>query len=225
MAETGELGSWTSDAYVAEWLGSDALQDLLLLPRRISAALVEDDGVPVSHVIDLGAGDGTYLEVMLEAFPGARGTWIDASEAMRDAARERLASQERRVDFVVGDAERLGDLGLEPAQVIVTSRVVHHFSPESISALYGTVHELLTPGGFFFNLDHFGTPGDWEQRYRAIRPAFVAKQRQARPHRHDFPLIRVENHLEWLAEAGFEAPDTPWRTFFSALVAARKSAA
>ena len=224
MAETGELGSWTSDAYVEEWLGSDALQDLLLLPRRISAALVADDGVPVSHVVDLGAGAGTYLEVILEAFQGARGTWIDASDAMRDAAGERLAAHEGRVDYVVGDAQGLGVLGLEPAQVIVTSRAVHHFSPESIRALYATVHELLTPGGFFFNLDHFGTPGDWEQRYRAIRPAFVRKQRQAPPHRHDFPLIRVERHLGWLAETGFEAPDTPWRTFFSALLAARKSA-
>jgi hypothetical protein len=45
MPEAGQLGSWTSDAYVAEWLGGDALQDLLLLPRRISAALVDDDGV------------------------------------------------------------------------------------------------------------------------------------------------------------------------------------
>ena len=224
MPKAGELGSWTSDTYVAEWLGADSLQDLLLLPRRVSAALVADDGVDVSHVVDLGAGDGTYLEVLLEAFPGARGTWVDASEAMRDAARERLAAHDGRVDYVVGDMERLDEMEIEPSQVIVTSRAVHHFSPDSVQALYRTAFELLTPGGFLFNLDHFGSPGDWEQRYRRIRPAFVAKQREARPHRHDFPLIEVGPHLEWLAEAGFEAPDTPWRTFFTALLAAKKSA-
>jgi len=224
MAETGELGSWASDAYAAEWLEGDSLQDLLLLPRRISAALVAEDGIPVSHVVDLGAGDGAYLEVLLQTFPDARGTWVDASDAMRDAARDRLARFDGRLEFVIGDAERLAELGIEPSEVIVTSRVVHHFSPESIRALYRTAHELLRPGGFLFNLDHFGTPGDWEQRYRAIRPAFVGN-RGARAHRHDFPLIPVEPHLRWLAEAGFEAPDTPWRSFFSALLAARKSAA
>ena len=223
MPKAGELGSWTSDAYVAEWLGGDTLQDLLLLPRRISAALVADDGVEVSHVVDVGAGDGTYLAVMLDAFPGARGTWMDTSDAMRDAARERLAEHDGRVEYVLGDAQRLDELTLDPSQVIVTSRVVHHFSPDSIRELYRTAFGLLTPGGFLFNLDHFGSPGDWEPRYRKIRPAFVAKQRGARPHRHDFPMIEVGPHLEWLTEAGFEAPDTPWRTFFTALLAARKS--
>jgi tRNA (cmo5U34)-methyltransferase len=223
MAKTGELGSWTSDAYVAEWLGRDVLQDLLLLPRRISAALVDDDGVDVSHVVDLGAGDGVYLEVLLDAFPGARGTWVDASEAMQDAARERLAGHEGRVEYVIGDMQQLEQMAIEPSQVMVTSRAVHHFSPETIQALYRTAFELLTPGGFFFNLDHFGTAGDWEQRYRRIRPAFVGKQREARPHRHDFPLIQTGPHLDWLTEAGFEA-DTPWRSFFTALLAARKSA-
>jgi tRNA (cmo5U34)-methyltransferase len=222
MAQTGELGSWTSDAYAAEWLGADALQDLLLLPRRLTAALVADDGVQVSHVLDIGAGDGTYLEVLLEAFPQARGTWLDPSEAMRDAARERLSRLDGRVQFMLGDAERLGELPLDRSEVIVTSRVVHHFSADSIRSLYATVFGLLAPGGFFFNLDHYGAPGDWERRYRRVRPLFARRDRQARPHRHDFPLIEPDHHLRWLGEAGFEAPDMPWRTFFTALLAARK---
>jgi ribosomal protein RSM22 (predicted rRNA methylase) len=222
MAKTGQMGSWTSDSYVAEWLGSDVMKDMLMLPRRITAALVADDGVAVSHVLDLGAGDGIYLEVLLDAFPDARGTWLDPSEAMRDAARGRLARFDGRVEYVIGDAERLGELEVEPSEVIVTSRVVHHFPADSIQTLYRTALGLLSPGGFFFNLDHYGTPGDWEQRYRRIRPAFLGKNR-ARPHRHDFPLIDVGDHLRWLGEAGFESTDTPWRTFFTSLVAARRA--
>ena len=221
MAGSEALGTWQSDAYVAEWLGSDKLKDLLAFPRRLSAGIVADGGATVEHVIDVGAGSGDYLEVLLEAFPRARGTWLDASDAMRDAAAAQLRRFDDRVDFVVGDAQRLGDLGLDRADVVLTSRAVHHFAPAAIRTLYGTVHDLLVPGGFFFNLDHFGAPDGWEARYRRIRPAFVGPSK-ARPHRHDYPLIETDQHLGWLGAAGFEAPDIPWRTFYTALAAARR---
>jgi SAM-dependent methyltransferase len=109
--------------------------------------------------------------------------------------------------------------------VIVTSRVVHHFSPDSIRALYREAFEGLRPGGFFFNLDHYGAPGDWERTYRRIRPEFVGKPRTALPpHRHDHPFSVPAAHLAWLEAAGFEAPDVPWRTFYTALLVGRRPA-
>ena len=36
-----ELGSWASAEYVGEWLGEDVIADMLLLPRRMTLALVE----------------------------------------------------------------------------------------------------------------------------------------------------------------------------------------
>jgi trans-aconitate methyltransferase len=222
---TGELGSWHSDDYVTDWIGADVLADLLALPRRLSAALVADSGHSVEHVVDLGAGHGPYLEVFLDAFPGARGTWVDSSDPMQAAARERLTALEDRIDYVLGDVERLGELELGAADVVVTSRVLHHFSPETLRSFYAGVFELLRPGGFFFNLDHFGCPDDWESRYRRIRRHFTGTPKQELPrHRHDFPLREPADHLRWLEAAGFEPPDTPWRAFFSALLAARKPA-
>ncbi len=222
--EKQRLASWHSGDYAAEWAGDDVLADLLDLPRRISAALVQDSGIDVLHVADLGAGPGGYLELFLQAFPGARGTWVDSSEAMLGLARQRLASFGDRVRFVVGDLERLSELDLEPVEAAVTSRVIHHLSPASIQAFYRGVHELFVPGGFFFNLDHVGVPEGWERRYRGIRERFTgARKRELRPHRHDYPLSPVESHLEWLAAAGFEAADAPWRAFYTALLAARNA--
>lgn len=222
--EAEQLGSWRSEEYVAEWIGDDVLADLLKLPRQISAALVGDSGLRVEHVLDLGSGGGPYLEVFLRAFPHARGTWVDSSEPMEPIARERLADLGDRVSYVLGDVEQLHTLELEPADVIVTSRMLHHFSPKSAQRFYRTVHELLTTGGFFFNLDHFGVPGDWEGRYRAIREQFTGpRKRKLKPHRHDYPLSRIRQHLEWIEAAGFEPPDVPWRTFFTALTAARRA--
>lgn len=225
MPANQPAGTWSSEEFVAEWVGQDVLSDMLTLPRQISAALIADAGVPVSHAIDLGAGPGAYLQTLLESFRGARGTWIDTSTTMETVARERLADVGDRVTFRLGDIEALRALELEPAEVVVTSRVVHHLSPESIQDFYRGVHDLLEPGGFFFNLDHFAAPAEWEERYRRIRRQFTGKpKRDIPPHRHDFPFSRIEAHLGWLGEAGFETVDVPWRTFYTALLAARKRA-
>ncbi|HEX7298514.1 MAG TPA: class I SAM-dependent methyltransferase [Solirubrobacteraceae bacterium] len=225
MSAKEQLPTWESEEFAAAWVGEDVLADMLLLPRQLSASLVADAGVQVTHVIDLGSGPGGYLDTLLESFPRARGTWVDTSETMETTARERLARFGSRVAYQRGDIEALRALELEPAEVVVTSRVVHHFSAESIQDFYRAVYDLLEPGGFVFNLDHYGSPEGWESRYRRIREQFTGKpKRDIPPHRHDHPFKPIPEHLGWLAEAGFEAPDVPWRTFYTALVAARKPA-
>lgn len=225
MAADRQLESWHSAGYVAEWAGDDVLADLLDLPRKISAALVADSGIPVSHVVDLGSGHGPYLELFLRVFPSARGTWVDSSEPMRELASERLGPFGERVGYVLGDVEQLETIELAAADVVLTSRMLHHFSPESLQRTYAAVRHLVVPGGFFFSLDHFGAPGDWERRYRAIRDQFTGpRRRELKPHRHDYPLTPVDRHLRWLEAAGFESPDVPWRTFYTALLAARRAA-
>jgi SAM-dependent methyltransferase len=218
------LESWQSGAYAVEWASDDVLAGLLELPRRISTALVADAELDVRHVVDLGSGQGTYLERFLDAFPEARGTWVDANEAMRDLARERLARLGDRVRYVLGDVERVDELGLGAADVITTSRVLHHFSPESLLRIYRAAHELLRPGGFLVNLDHVGAPGEWDQRYRRIRDQFTGpRKRELKPHRHDYPLPGPDDHLGWIAAAGFETPDVAWRTFYTVLLVARRA--
>jgi trans-aconitate methyltransferase len=217
------LGSWHSDDYVAAWAGEDVLADFLTLPRQISAALAGHSGIAVQHVVDLGAGPGPYLELFLDAFPRAHGTWVDSSAPMEPLGREHLSRFGNRVDFVLGDVEDVGSLGLGEAQVILSSRAIHHFSHESIRNVYRGAYDLLSEGGWFFNLDHFGTTSDWKDRYRAIRDQFTgARTRRLEAHREPFELTEPEEQIAWLREIGFDA-DIPWRTFFTALLAARKA--
>src|SRR5438128_12138733 len=125
-----EMGSWQSADYVGRWAGDDRIGRLLALPREISIALVRDAGLHVSHVVDLGSGEGPYLADLLRAFDGARGTWLDSSEPMLERAREALAEFGDRVTFVVAPAEQLGAASLEPADVVVSSRALHHLTPD-----------------------------------------------------------------------------------------------
>lgn len=225
MAADQQLESWASPEYAAQWASEDVIAEMLDLPRRISVALVADSGLHVTHVVDVGSGPGTYLQLFLRAFPHARGTWIDVSDAMLELAQEQLGEFGDRVTSVIGDAEKLGEIEVEPAQVVLSSRALHHFSPQSLHNVYRAAFDIVTPGGFVMNLDHVGAPGDWEQAYRRVREQFTGKRKKGlNPHRHDYPLSRAEEHGGWMEAAGFGPADTPWRMFYTALIVARKPA-
>ena len=177
MTDEQQLESWESAEYAAAWAGEDVIADMLDLPRAMSVAIAADAGLDVRHVVDLGSGPGAYLVPFLRAFPGARGTWLDVSEAMRDLAHEQLDEFGDRVEYVVADAERLADVELAPAQVVVSSRALHHFSPGSLAEVYRAVFDVLEPGGLVLNLDHVGARSDWEQVARRIRGQFTGDRK------------------------------------------------
>ena len=212
-------GVWGDPAFVERWMSGDSGLEALAIPRAITAALIADSGLPVRRVVDVGAGPGSFLRVLLETFPSASGVWIDASEAMLQRATADLADLAPRVRFEMGDLREADRLPLE-GDVIVSSRAVHHFLPETIRAFYRAARERLSPGGFLCNLDHFGTP--WRETYKRIKPGFVPPSGgSTAPHDHEAPPQPIEDHLAWLRDAGFADPDIPWRLFWTALVVGR----
>ncbi len=50
-----ELASWGSPAYAEQWAEGDVLANLLSVPRRMSVALMAEDGLAVKSVVDLGS--------------------------------------------------------------------------------------------------------------------------------------------------------------------------
>ncbi|HVR78396.1 MAG TPA: methyltransferase domain-containing protein [Acidimicrobiia bacterium] len=211
---------WASPEYVEHWLRHDTQTELLRLPMEIAAALAGE--IPVTRVIDLGSGSGRFLDRLLRAFPTADGMWVDSSDRMAEVAREELAPLGDRVRFVLGDASRPEDLDLGPADIVATSRMVHHFAPEQIRRIYRWAANALGGRGYFFNLDHYGSPPGWETRYRAIRPTiFGGAARQPDGHAHDHPFSPLTEHLEWMRAAGFDSSDIAWKAFYTALLVGR----
>ncbi|HEX4259432.1 MAG TPA: class I SAM-dependent methyltransferase [Streptosporangiaceae bacterium] len=213
---------WRETSFARDWAAGDSFRDQLAFPRQMAAVIIAGDNPEPGTVVDIGAGPGDFLAVMLEQFPGARGVWTDASEPMLDLARERLAPFGDRVTFEIVDMTALDGSPIPAgADIITTSRAAHHLDAPGLAEFYTAAGNLLAPGGWLVNLDHIGPPDEWNTRLRAARKQFGAPS-NGPAHHHNYPLTSVDDHLRALAAAGFTDVEVAWRAFFTCLFMARK---
>jgi tRNA (cmo5U34)-methyltransferase len=161
------------------------------------AALLESLPRRVERVLDLGCGDGRLL---------------DASPTMLAAARRRFEGA-ARVTVVGHDlAGPLPDLGQFDA--IVSAFAIHHLAPVRQRGLYGEIWAALRPGGVFANLEHVSSPTARleEMFYNALGTTAANRDPSNQ-------CVRLDEHLAWLNELGFEDADCLWKWRELALVA------
>jgi SAM-dependent methyltransferase len=217
------FADWQDAAFAAEWMARDVLKDLLDLPRRIASIVVGQDRTP-ARVADIGSGPGDFLARFLEDFPAVHGTWTDASDAMMQTARARLARFGDRVDYRIIYMEDLAALP-DDLDVVLTSRVTHHLSPGGLVDFYAAAAAKLAPGGWLVNLDHMGVHDTWEVRLKSARRALIPPSPRPgeHPHVHDQPRPSVAANLDGLRRAGFGDVAVPWSAFVTALLMARRA--
>lgn len=188
-------------------------------PHRVEGESVMLEHVPLGarRVLDLGTGDGRLLALLQRDRPEMRGTGLDFSELMLEAARVRFA-RDKRIELVEHDlAEPLGPIGFFDA--VVSSFAIHHLEHERKRSLYGEVFDLLEPGGVFANFEHVASVSD------RLHLAFFAAIDE--PIENEDPsdrLLDVETQLRWLRELGFEDVDCYWKWLEMALLIGVKPA-
>jgi SAM-dependent methyltransferase len=213
---------WQDRSFAEAWVRSDGAADLLELPRRMAAAIVAAERPDTAVIVDVASGPGGFLAAFLDELPAARGVWIDASPAMLDEARRRLAPYGERVDFLPGDMTDMAGIGLSGSvDVVVTSRAAHHLDRDELAAFYRTAAALRGPGGWLVNLDHIGPTDVWDRRLRAVRPRFVPKVGEGPTHHHNYPLTSVADHLDGYHGAGIDDVELVWRAFYTCLFMGR----
>jgi len=98
------------------------------------------------HLLDIGAGPGTWTIALLRAVPNAIATVFDLPQVI-PMARQRIeqAGLIKRVSFVGGDY--LSDDLPAGADFIWLSAIAHQNSREQNAALFAKIHKALSPGG------------------------------------------------------------------------------
>jgi SAM-dependent methyltransferase len=206
--------------------------------------LVKSARPGMRRFLDLGCGDGVLGEALLEAHPQACGVFLDFSEPMLDAARERIGATGRSGnEFILADC---GDRAWKEPKafsttfdVVVSGFSIHHQRDERKRELYAEILELIEPGGLFLNLEHVASRGEWGEELfdeYFIDSIFAYHSRmgggrsraevaEAYVHRADKAaniLAPVEAQCDWLRELGYEEVDCYFKTFELALFGGRR---
>jgi tRNA (cmo5U34)-methyltransferase len=165
--------SWASQEFQQQYLDR---ADIYIPGRRLFFALAASlfrqfyAGRTDVRMVDLGAGDGPLSHELLRADPTLHATLVDGSQDMLVKADARLGMYQN-VNYLLTSFEELlnGEKQLEGFDLAVSSMAIHHLTLEEKAALFGYLHERLTPGGWFLNIDPVKPPsGDMERWYFAL---------------------------------------------------------
>jgi SAM-dependent methyltransferase len=187
------------------------------LPYRTAGetALLEELPADAKRVLDLGAGDGRLLHLVLTARPTATGVALDFSPPMLQQLQQRFAANPH-VQIVRHDLSNpLPNLGEFDA--VVSSFAIHHLDHDNKRRLYEEIWRALKPGGVFCNLEHVASPTP-RLHHRFLGAIGVTPDQEDKSNR----LLDVETQLRWLRAIGFSDVDCYWKWRELALLVGNK---
>lgn len=230
---SGELkaGHWWKEEdrvrdYVAK--NDEAAGEIGEVFHIITAVLPFDEQAQL-RVLDIGSGHGVFAAAVLDAFPNSTAIGLDLSAAMMEEGSERMARFGDRFRYFEGDFAD-GSLPADlagPFDLTVSSRAIHHITPDAKRRLFATIYQRTASGGCFFDLDNM-RPRDpfLVERYRQL-PDAGSPPREPRPagqgtgsgREHPDP---VDEQLESLRAAGFSHVDIFWKRLGRSVIAGFK---
>jgi SAM-dependent methyltransferase len=188
------------------------------VPHRTEreATLLAEVPSSAARLLDLGAGGGRLLDLLLAHCRSAAGVAVDFSPLMLEKLRAKYGAG-RCVQVVDHNLDQpLPDLG--SFDVIASSFAIHHVTHERKRELYQEVFDRLRPGGVFANLEHVSSPtAEIHQRFLA---AFGMTPEEEDPSN---MLLDAETQLAWLRAIGFVEVDCFWKWRELALLVGKKA--
>lgn len=105
-------------------------------------------------VLDLGCGDGLFIQELTKSFNPAKIMLVDGSAEMLGAAQKRLAGLSN-ICFIEASFQQLltDDPLHESFDFIYSSLAIHHLPFAEKKRLYAYIYEHLAPGGHFIHYD------------------------------------------------------------------------
>jgi SAM-dependent methyltransferase len=205
---------------MSEWQSADHALAYLARADRVrhrsagEAALLDEIPADVQRVLDLGAGDGRLLDLVLRARPRAVGVALDFSPLMVERLRSRFAGA--RVAVIDHDLDALLPT-LGQFDAVVSSFAIHHLVHERKRELYEEIFRALNGGGVFCNLEHVASASAYGHA-RFLQAMETAPDDEDPSNK----LLDVHTQLVWLREIGFVDVDCYWKWRELALLVGRK---
>jgi tRNA (cmo5U34)-methyltransferase len=181
--------------------------------------------------VEIGTGAGWLSAAVLREFPKAQILGLDGSPQMLRTAAELLSPYGDRVDLHPFRLEEPSwSEALPPAQVILSSLVLHHLDGAGKRELFGRLIDRLEPGGALFFADVMEPRTERARRHSAAAWEEEIRRRSKEIHgderAHEFfvrerwniyeypdPVDKpstLPEQLRWMEEAGFEGVDVFW---------------
>ena len=161
LAATVKTGDWNAASYdkVADPQARWGAEVLARLP-------LEGD----ETVLDAGCGTGRVTELLLARLPRGRVVALDASAAMLEQARGRLARFGDQVEYVQADLERPLPIA-EPVDAVLSTATFHWVLDHD--ALFANLAPVLRPGGWLVaQCGGFGNVATLLRVAKEVHPGF-----------------------------------------------------
>ncbi len=237
---------WQTAPVVQQYLESvRAAIPLAAAQIKVMMRLIAARNAPVRKYLDLGCGDGILAAAIQAQYPAASGVLLDFSRPMLEIAQKKLEPFAQKLQFTLADFSDPGWLATvadpAPFEVIVSGYAIHHQPDSRKQRLYAEIHQLLTPGGLFVNIEHVASATPWvewlweeyyiDSLYAAQTGSETPRDRgqvaqgyQQRPDREANILAPVEQQCDWLRRIGFEDVDCYFKVFELAVFGGRRAA-
>jgi len=116
---------------------------------------------PGAKVLDLGCGDGLFIQKLSGSFNPTKVTLLDGSPEMLRAAQKRLSDLENATYIQASFQELIAHDPLnENFDFIFSSLAIHHLPYDEKKKMYGYIYEHLLPGGWFIHYDVILPPAE-----------------------------------------------------------------
>jgi tRNA (cmo5U34)-methyltransferase len=174
-----------------------------------------------TKVLDLGCGDGMFIQQLLKSYTPSEVVLIDGSIEMLEAAKTRLRNyhnisytQSKFQDLLINDS-LTGTF-----EFIFSSLAIHHLNSNEKKNIYEYIYRHLSPGGCFINYDVvLPQSNDLEQLYLSLwsqwiiehpekerREKLIGIPKQYKENTDNIPDT-LESQLETLKVVGFKQVD------------------
>jgi SAM-dependent methyltransferase len=234
---------WKLPAIVNRFLSYRAAIPMAQEQIGVMMSILRSRKRPVERFFDLGCGDGILAGAILGEYPAAQGVLVDFSMPMLEGARQQLKDYDDQLVYEnldYGDPDWAKQMrAYAPFDTAVSGYSIHHQPDVRKRQVYQEIFSLLTPGGWFVNIEHVSSAAQlnidlFENHYVAARYAMeqreggtlsldeIADEYTNRPDKAANILAPVELQCNWLREIGFEEVDCYFRIYELAVFAGRK---